>query len=44
VRKSLGIGEIIGGDKFDVVAMQTSADYISSNAAKAVNTYFDCHM
>ena len=43
MRQGLGVGKIVNGDEFDVVAMQTRADHISADAAEAVDSYFDCH-
>src|SRR5260370_31620381 len=44
MRESFGVSEVIGGDKIYVGVVQSSSYYISTNAAKAVNAYFDCHM
>ena len=43
VRQRLGVGEIVGGDKFDVGMMQAGADHIAADAAEAVDAYFDGH-
>ena len=43
MRESLGIGEVVYRDEFDVVPVQTRPDNIPANAAEAVNTYFYCH-
>lgn len=41
--EGFGVGEIVNGHEFDVVAMKPGAYHISSDAAEAVDSYFDCH-
>jgi hypothetical protein len=43
VSEGLGVGEIVNGHKFDVVAMKPGAHNISSDAAETVDSNFDCH-
>ena len=43
VRQRLGIGKIVGRDEFDLRVIQPGADYISADAAEAVDSHFDCH-
>ena len=43
VRQRLGIGQIVGGDEFYVGVVQAGANDISSDAAEAVDAYFNCH-
>ncbi len=43
VRERLGVGEIVRGDEFDIGVVQAGANDVSSDAAEAVDPYFDCH-
>jgi hypothetical protein len=44
VGQRLGIGEIVNRYEFNVVAAESGPDDIPANAAKAIDTYFYCHL
>src|SRR5579863_7420864 len=44
VSQSFGVGKIVDGHDFDVGIVEGSAKYVASNASKAVNAYFNCHV
>jgi hypothetical protein len=41
MRERGGVRQVVGGDKFDVGVVQPGSDHISTDAAEAVDTYFD---
>src|SRR5437016_6169953 len=41
VRDGGDVREVVGGDEFDVRVVQPGPDHISTDAAEAVDTYFD---
>jgi hypothetical protein len=43
VSQRLGIRQVVGCDEFDAGVVQAGSNDVSSNAAEAVDAYFDCH-
>ena len=41
MRQRLRISKIVGGDKFDIGMIQAGTDHIASDAAEAVDAYFN---
>ena len=41
--KGRGIGKIVDRHKFEIGIVHGGAKNVASNAAEAVDTYFDCH-
>jgi hypothetical protein len=43
VRQRLGVGQVVGRYEFNIRIVQACPDDVSSNAAEAVDSYFNGH-
>src|SRR5581483_11636476 len=42
--QSLGFGQIVDRDELQVGILERSAQYVTADSSKTINTYFDCHV
>ena len=44
VSQSLGIGEIVDRDEFDIAVIERSSEHVPPDASESVDAYLDCHV